>query len=127
MEEPSKEDGAPGKYKEDITDADGDAKTNNNCTDLSTEKTDVRDHRLKYRWLTMLQRTYYKMTRIANLGPNDTLEALQEPMGTQEAAIGVEEEHRMIALSQVDEDLNPEGGAPKNRTSLVKIARSGWN
>ena len=33
----------------------------------------------------------------------------------------------MIALSQVDEDLNPEEGVPKNRTSLVKIARSGWN
>ena len=94
-----KEDGAPGKCEEDITDADGNTKTNNKCTDLSTKKTDVHDHRLKHRWLTMLQRIYYKMTCIANLGPNDTLEALQEPTGTQAAAIGVEQEHRMIAFN----------------------------
>ena len=127
IEETSKEDGAPGKCEEDITGAESDVKANDDCTNPSTEKTEERDHRIKYRWLTMLQRTYYKMTRIANLGPNDTLEALQEPTGTQTAATGVEQERRMMALSQVKEDLSPEEGVPKNRASLVRIARSGWN
>ena len=33
----------------------------------------------------------------------------------------------MIVLSQVEGDLSLGEGAPKNRASLVKIARSGWN
>ena len=48
IEETSKEDKAPGKCEEDITGAESYIKANDDCTNPSTEKTEERDHRIKY-------------------------------------------------------------------------------